>query len=76
MVTGAVVVLRQMDADMLVGTVHATTTPQYLWYETEIFEKRASVSEKKGTPCERQVLAPAGTLRRSVPSKGPPEIQG
>ena len=40
MVTGAVVVLRQMDADMLVGTVHATTTPQYLWCETGILETK------------------------------------
>ena len=40
MVTGAVVVLRQTDAEMLVGTVHATTIPQYLWYETVIFEAK------------------------------------
>ena len=40
MVTGAVVVLRHMDADMLVGTVHATTTPQYLWCETGILETK------------------------------------
>ena len=55
MVTGAVVVLRQMDADVLVGTVHATTTPQYLWYETGIFETKGI---KEFTPsghsfCER-----------------------
>lgn len=29
-VTGVVVVLRQTGADMLVGTVHAITSPQYL----------------------------------------------
>ena len=29
-VTGAVVVLRQTGAEMLVGTVHAITSPQYL----------------------------------------------